>query len=149
MQKYYDILGVNRSSSQDEIKKAFRKLAHIHHPDKPGGNASKFKELSEAYSYLTKNHTSQSQEQKDPFEGFSGFSGFSYQTNYYNYGSDNVRRAAEAMNAEIERMKREQEAKDRQQRYYEDEILRKAEEIKKRRAFESFRRGNWGSSWGA
>lgn len=49
---YYKILGVDKSASQDEIKKAFRKLAHEHHPDKKGGNDAKFKEASEAYSVL-------------------------------------------------------------------------------------------------
>ncbi len=49
---YYKILGVPKSASADEIKKAFRKLAHAHHPDKQGGNSEKFKEASEAYSVL-------------------------------------------------------------------------------------------------
>ena len=53
---YYKILGVDKSASQDDIKKAFRKLAHEHHPDKNKGNAGaeqKFKEASEAYSVLS------------------------------------------------------------------------------------------------
>ena len=45
---YYDILGVNKDASQDEIKKNFRKLSLKHHPDR-GGDAEKFKELGEAY----------------------------------------------------------------------------------------------------
>lgn len=49
---YYKTLGVQRTASQDEIKKAFRKLAHEYHPDKQGGNDAKFKEASEAYSIL-------------------------------------------------------------------------------------------------
>lgn len=49
---YYDILGVDKKASQDDIKKAFRKLAHKYHPDKQGGDAAKFKEASEAYSVL-------------------------------------------------------------------------------------------------
>lgn len=49
---YYKILGVDKNASQDEVKKAFRKLAHEHHPDKKGGNDAKFKEASEAYSVL-------------------------------------------------------------------------------------------------
>ena len=48
---YYKILGVEKSASAEDIKKAFRKLALEHHPDK-GGNAEKFKEASEAYSVL-------------------------------------------------------------------------------------------------
>ena len=49
---YYKILGVDKSADKEEIKKAFRKLAHEHHPDK-GGNAEKFKEASEAYAVLS------------------------------------------------------------------------------------------------
>ncbi len=48
---YYAILGVSKSASADEIKKAFRRLAHEHHPDK-GGDASKFKDVNEAYQVL-------------------------------------------------------------------------------------------------
>ena len=50
---YYTILGVPRTASQDEIKKAYRKLAHEHHPDKRGGDEGKFKELNEAYQALS------------------------------------------------------------------------------------------------
>lgn len=50
---YYKTLGVNKTASKDDIKKAFRKMAHEHHPDKQGGNDAKFKEASEAYSVLS------------------------------------------------------------------------------------------------
>lgn len=50
---YYEILGVSKTASQDEIKKAFRKLAHEHHPDKTGGDDKKFKEASGAYNVLS------------------------------------------------------------------------------------------------
>lgn len=50
---YYDILGVGRDASADDIKKAFRKLAHKYHPDKGTGNEEKFKEASEAYAVLS------------------------------------------------------------------------------------------------
>ena len=53
MKDYYKILGINRDASEEEIKKAFRKLAHAHHPDKSGGDEAKFKEASEAYSVLS------------------------------------------------------------------------------------------------
>lgn len=50
---YYDILGVEKKASKEDIKKAFHKLAHKFHPDKKEGDADKFKELSEAYSVLS------------------------------------------------------------------------------------------------
>src|SRR6185369_6555760 len=49
---YYDILGVDKKASKDDVKKAFRKLAQKHHPDK-GGDEAKFKEITEAYSTLS------------------------------------------------------------------------------------------------
>lgn len=53
MKNYYDILGVAKTASEEDIKKAFRKLAHKYHPDKKGGDEAKFKEVSEAYSVLS------------------------------------------------------------------------------------------------
>jgi molecular chaperone DnaJ len=50
---YYSVLGIDKKASQDDIKKAFRKLAHKYHPDKKGGDEAKFKEASEAYSILS------------------------------------------------------------------------------------------------
>jgi molecular chaperone DnaJ len=79
---YYNILGVDKNASQDDIKKAFRKLAHEHHPDKAGGNEDKFKEINEAYQVLG---NQQKKEQYDRFGsgfehgqagGFQGFGGF-------------------------------------------------------------------------
>ncbi len=49
---YYEVLGVDKKATQDDIKKAFRKLAQKHHPDK-GGDEAKFKEITEAYSTLS------------------------------------------------------------------------------------------------
>ena len=49
---YYEILGLKKGASEEEIKKAYRALAHQHHPDKAGGNEAKFKEINEAYQTL-------------------------------------------------------------------------------------------------
>jgi molecular chaperone DnaJ len=50
---YYQILGIDKKASKDEIKKAFRTLAHKYHPDKKGGDEAKFKEINEAYTVLS------------------------------------------------------------------------------------------------
>lgn len=49
---YYEILEINKNASKEEVKKAFRKLAHKYHPDK-GGDEKKFKEINEAYGVLS------------------------------------------------------------------------------------------------
>jgi len=54
MQKdYYKILGIEKEASPEDIKKAYYKLAHQHHPDKKGGDEAKFKEVNEAYQTLS------------------------------------------------------------------------------------------------
>lgn len=50
---YYKILGVERGATEDDIKKAYRKLAHQYHPDKKGGDAERFKAINEAYQVLS------------------------------------------------------------------------------------------------
>lgn len=53
MKDYYQILGVTKSASEEDIKRAFRKLAQKYHPDKKSGDEAKFKEASEAYAVLS------------------------------------------------------------------------------------------------
>ncbi len=52
MKDYYQILGLQKGSSKEEVKKAFRKLAAQYHPDKKTGNEEKYKEITEAYAVL-------------------------------------------------------------------------------------------------
>jgi molecular chaperone DnaJ len=86
MDDYYKILGVSKDASDEEIKKAFRKLAHQYHPDKKGGDEKKFKEINEAYQVLS---NKEKRTQYDRFgknfaqgQGFSGaggpFGGFDF-----------------------------------------------------------------------
>ena len=83
---YYDVLGVSKGASQEEIKKAYRRMANKHHPDK-GGDAEQFKKINEAYQVLS---DEQKKSQYDNFGttdfggmggggfsgGFSGMGGF-------------------------------------------------------------------------
>lgn len=64
----YTVLGISRSASKEEIKRAFLKLAHKHHPDK-GGDAAKFKEISNAYASI-KDASPQAAQQAAP-RGFT------------------------------------------------------------------------------
>jgi molecular chaperone DnaJ len=89
---YYEVLGVSKSASADEIKKAFRRQAVQHHPDKEGGNEDKFKEINEAYDVLKDAQKRQRYDQfghagvggsggggqggGNPFDGFGGQGGF-------------------------------------------------------------------------
>lgn len=92
---YYEVLGVSKNASADEIKKAFRRLAVQYHPDKEGGSEEKFKEINEAYDVLKDSQKRQRYDQfghagvggaagggggyagGNPFEGFGG-QGFNF-----------------------------------------------------------------------
>lgn len=97
---YYEVLGVAKDASADEIKKAFRKAAVKHHPDKEGGDETKFKEVNEAYEVLKDQQKRQRYDQfghagvggaasggagggGNPFEGFGGFDG---QSMHFDFG---------------------------------------------------------------
>ena len=80
---YYQILGVSRDASEEEIKRAYRKLAHKYHPDK-GGDEKKFKEINEAYQVLSdKEKRAQYDRFGRVFEGKSDFGpGFDFGFNW-------------------------------------------------------------------
>ncbi len=92
------MLGVSKDASDDEIKRAYRKLAHKYHPDKSGGDEEKFKEVNEAYQVLSdKNKRAQYDQFGQTFEGaggmggqggFGGFEGFSSQGGFDFSGFD-------------------------------------------------------------
>lgn len=89
---YYNILGVDKSASEEEVKRAFRKLAHQHHPDKKGGDEAKFKEINEAYQVLGNKGKRQQYDQygttfEDAARGGGGFSwqDFSRQAGGFNW----------------------------------------------------------------
>ncbi len=78
---YYEVLGVNKGASEDEIKKAYRKLARQYHPDvnKAADAEEKFKEVKEAYEVLSDGQKKATYDQYghvDPNQGFGGAGGF-------------------------------------------------------------------------
>lgn len=91
---YYNVLGVDKKATEDDIKKAFRKLAHKHHPDK-GGSDEKFKEITEAYSVLSDakkrreyDAYGQSFPGGAPQGGPQGFGGFDFSQGFGQGGAD-------------------------------------------------------------
>lgn len=95
---YYEVLGVKKDASADEIKKAFRRKAIEFHPDKQGGDEAKFKEVNEAYEVLKDQQKRQRYDQfghagvgggagagGNPFEGFSGFGGQNMNFDFGNF----------------------------------------------------------------
>lgn len=74
---YYNILGVDKKSTPDQIKKAYRKLSLQYHPDKKTGNAEKFKQINEAYQMLGDEEKKRmyDQQQENPFAGGDFFGG--------------------------------------------------------------------------
>lgn len=103
MRDPYEVLGVSKNASQDEIKSAYRKLAKQYHPDRYVGNpladlaAEKFKEINEAYDALTGGNNSGSNYQNAGSSN-GGAGNFAQIRNYINMGSiDEAERLLDAM----------------------------------------------------
>lgn len=95
MKNYYEILGVAKSATDAEIKKAFRSLAQKYHPDKKTGDEAKFKEVSEAYAVLgDKKKRAEYDTYGRTFAGGGsqqgGFGGFDFSQFQQGYGSGHV-----------------------------------------------------------
>ena len=76
---YYQILGVAKDASPEQLKDAYRKLAHKHHPDKSGGDEKKFKEINEAYQILSsKEKRAQYDQFGDSFSNMGQSGGYGY-----------------------------------------------------------------------
>lgn len=88
MKNYYKILGVSKKASKEDIKKAYYKLAHRHHPDKGGGDEKRFKEINEAYQILSdKNKRAQYDKFGRVFEGAGVPPGYDFQ---WSWGDPNI-----------------------------------------------------------
>lgn len=82
---YYNILGVSKTASAEEIKKAYRKLASQHHPDK-GGDTTQFQKIEEAYRILS--DPQKRQEYDNPAQQFSGFNFGGFGADIFNMGGE-------------------------------------------------------------
>ncbi|MEK7115015.1 MAG: DnaJ C-terminal domain-containing protein [Patescibacteria group bacterium] len=79
---YYKILGVEKSANEEDIKKAYRRLAHQFHPDRPSGDEKKFKEINEAYQILS---DKDKRNQYDRFGGADPGFGFGFDPGSINF----------------------------------------------------------------
>ena len=77
MINYYEILEIDESATFDEIKKAYKKLAIIHHPDK-GGNQNRFQEISQAYEILSNEEKKQEYDNLKKYDNYQNIINFNF-----------------------------------------------------------------------
>lgn len=102
----YNVLGIKQDASDDEIKKAYRKLSKEYHPDKSGGDDVKFKQINEAYDILTNPKSRAEYEQRKAqenatsafYSGFSNSAGFNRKSGFWSNDADEMFR--EFMNSQ-------------------------------------------------
>jgi DnaJ-class molecular chaperone len=85
MTNYYQTLGVDRNATPEEIKRAYRKLASQHHPDK-GGDKHKFQEIEQAYRTLSDPQQRAQHDNPNPFGGMGG-QGFNFESIFDIFGT--------------------------------------------------------------
>lgn len=89
MNDYYQTLGVGRDASPDDIKKAYRKMAAKHHPDR-GGTTEEFQKIEEAYRNLSDPNLKAQHDNPNPFGGQQGFPGGGFPGGFsFNFGGGN------------------------------------------------------------
>lgn len=154
MHSHYQTLELRPGATKEEVKKAFRRLAHIHHPDK-GGTAAKFNQISTAYRALVNSAPDVGVGSTETGESFWSKSAGTY-TNQQEWAQrhmyedddvvfdseDQARRAWEGVKTATEAMQKMREELARKQAEYQkmwDEICRRYAQ----RASDEFRRGSW------
>lgn len=92
MANAYETLGVPKGASDEEIKRAYRKLAAQHHPDKQGGNTAKFQEIQSAYETLSDPVKRQQHDNPNPFQhfGHQGPNGSHFEFHFGGAGPEDI-----------------------------------------------------------